>query len=219
MQECRPTSIRLGERRASALRAGLRDFAAFDTIPLWAIASLKAGGLDLTRADLAITLTVASGVQVVYSFRFMASFFMEGRGLRGSLVTAACAGASTLMFIPILGGLVAPLRRQTVIPRGARHGLLRRGDHSFFRVRDRRTTWCGAPREATPMVSLPRRKPWAAAGPTFGAVVLATGFSRHHGGFAAFWCLAPTLLLAVAVARNCPSPSRSRSMTSWRRSR
>ena len=43
---------------------GFATFAAFDTIPLWAIASLKAGGLDLTRADLAITLTVASGVQV-----------------------------------------------------------------------------------------------------------------------------------------------------------
>ena len=35
---------------------GFATFAAFDTIPLWAIASLKAGGLDLTRAHLALSL-------------------------------------------------------------------------------------------------------------------------------------------------------------------
>ena len=46
-----------------------------------------------------------------------------------------------------------------------------------------------------------------ASGPTFGAVVLATGFATHPGligAGAAFWCLALSLLGAVAVARKLP---------------
>ena len=183
---------------------GFATFAAFDTIPLWAIASLKAGGLDLTRADLAITLTVASGVQVLYSFRFMASF-MEGRGLRGSLVTAACAGASTLMFIPILGGLVAPF--------GVKLLFLAIPVTVFYAAA---TTAFSAAQAIVNNVVRSAERGYAngvaatveavgkAAGPTFGAVVLATGFSSNHGGFAAFWCLASSLLLAVAVARKLP---------------
>ena len=30
------------------------------------------------------------------------------------------------------------------------------------------------------------------------------GACSHHGGFAAFWCLATSLLMAVAVARKLP---------------
>ena len=158
----------------------------------------------MTRADLAITLTVASGVQVVYSFRFMATF-MEGRGLRGSLVTAACAGASTLMFIPILGGLVAPF--------GVKLLFLAVPVTVFYAAA---TTAFSAAQAIVNNVVRSAERGYAngvaatveavgkAAGPTFGAVVLATGFSRHRGGFAAFWCLASSLLLAVAVARKLP---------------
>jgi len=183
---------------------GFATFAAFDTIPLWAIASLKAGGLDLTRAHLAIILTVASGVQVLYSFRFMANF-MEGRGLRGSLVSAACAAASVLIFIPMCGGLEAPF--------GVKLLFLAVPVTVFYASA---TTAFSAAQAIVNNVVRSAERGYAngvaatveavgkAAGPTFGAVVLATGFSSHHGGFAAFWCLASSLLLAVVVARKLP---------------
>lgn len=187
---------------------GFATFASFDTIPLWAIASTRAGGLELTRTQLAIVLTVASGFQVLYSLFVMASF-MERRGLRGSLVTAACAGALVLSCIPFFGVLATvPFAVQLVflsIPVTVFYGAATTAFSSAQAIVNNvvRSSERGYANGVAATVEAVGK----ASGPTFGAVVLATGFATHPGligAGAAFWCLALSLLGAVAVARKLP---------------
>jgi len=78
---------------------GMAAFASYDVIPLWAIASLDAGGVALTKASLGLMLAAAASVQLLWT-TFAMGPVMGRLGSRRTFVGGCCAGAAALVALP-----------------------------------------------------------------------------------------------------------------------
>ncbi|KAH8056091.1 major facilitator superfamily-like protein [Aureococcus anophagefferens] len=92
--------------RVGDLVLGFVLFATFDLIPLWAIATRDAGGLALTRKELATVLTAGAALQCLFTSTVMAKC-MGRLGQRRSLAVGTLVGAASLAAVPFAGGLAA----------------------------------------------------------------------------------------------------------------
>ena len=78
---------------------GLVMFACFDVLPLWAIASLDAGGLALSERELGIMLSASAVAFFAYSNVYMGKL-VERAGIRPSVVYCSLLSALVLQSMP-----------------------------------------------------------------------------------------------------------------------
>lgn len=84
-----------------ALRSGIgfAAFAAYDVVPLWAIASAGAGGVSLPQHSLGILLSVAAAVQLFWT-TFAMGPVMSWLGARRTFALACAVGGAALTLLP-----------------------------------------------------------------------------------------------------------------------
>ena len=75
-------------------------FAAFDLLPLWAIAATSVGGLGLSEAAVGVMLAVAAGGTLFFS-AFCLSRVLEAFGSRAAMRTSAALAAASLVCLPL----------------------------------------------------------------------------------------------------------------------
>lgn len=93
---------------------GLAAFASYDVVPLWAIASARAGGLALEGGQLGALLSCAAGVQLLWTTLLMGRVF-ERVGVWGSFIGACTVGAAAIVSLPIAHAAGAPLAAISVL--------------------------------------------------------------------------------------------------------
>ena len=102
-----------------ALRTGigLAAFASYDVVPLWAIASARAGGLNLGQQELGALLSCAAAVQLLWTTLLMARVF-DACGVRRVFAGACAAGAAALLLLPLARAAGAPFAVVAVLIAG-----------------------------------------------------------------------------------------------------
>ena len=194
---------------ALKLVLGFVLFATFDLIPLWAIATRDAGGLALTRKELATVLTAGAALQCLFTSTVMARC-MGRLGQRRSLAVGTLVGAASLAAVPFAGGLAArPFAVKLVVLALPLCGYYASGCSNFAAgsavvnnvvPAERR----GAANGVACMVEAVGK----AVGPSVGATGLAIGLARRPGlvgAGAVFWALAALMLLSLCITRRLPA--------------
>jgi MFS family permease len=194
---------------ALKLVLGFVLFATFDLIPLWAIATRDAGGLALTRKELATVLTAGAALQCLFTSTVMAKC-MGRLGQRRSLAVGTLVGAASLAAVPFAGGLAArPFAVKLVVLALPLCGYYASGCSNFAAgsavvnnvvPAERR----GAANGVACMVEAVGK----AVGPSVGATGLAIGLARRPGlvgAGAVFWALAALMLLSLCITRKLPA--------------
>ena len=102
-----------------ALRTGigLAAFASYDVVPLWAIASPRAGGLNLGQQELGALLSCAAAVQLLWTTLLMARVF-DACGVHRVFAGACAAGAAALLLLPLARAAGAPFAVVAVLIAG-----------------------------------------------------------------------------------------------------
>jgi len=87
----------------ATLRAaqGMTMFAVFDMVPLWAIASLRAGGLALGEEQLGMMLTAAGAGSLLFTSTFIGPC-VRRLGARSALVVGSVVAGIAIVFIPLV---------------------------------------------------------------------------------------------------------------------
>ena len=194
---------------ALKLVLGFVLFATFDLIPLWAIATRDAGGLALTRKELATVLTAGAALQCLFTSTVMAKC-MGRLGQRRSLAVGTLVGGASLAAVPFAGGLAArPFVVKLVVLALPLCGYYASGCSNFAAgsavvnnvvPAERR----GAANGVACMVEAVGK----AVGPSVGATGLAIGLARRPGlvgAGAVFWALAALMLLSLCITRKLPA--------------
>ncbi|KAL1499936.1 hypothetical protein AB1Y20_012618 [Prymnesium parvum] len=83
---------------------GMALFALFDVVPLWCIASRRAGGLALSEAQVGSLLAAAALGQLVYT-SFLMGRVVHWMGQRRALMAGCAVSGVTLCVLPQVGGL------------------------------------------------------------------------------------------------------------------
>ena len=111
--------------RAVALRAGggMLIFGIFDVVPLWAVASLEAGGLGLPKDILGVMLAGSAVLQVVFAMAFVGPF-VERLGPRKSITWGSGSCAVALLILPFVRFIAVSHETLTIVSASMLHALL-----------------------------------------------------------------------------------------------
>jgi MFS family permease len=80
---------------------GMAMFAAFDVVPLWAIATARAGGLALVEEEVGSMLAVSSFLQFLFTVSVMGAL-VRRLGLYCSLVLGCALGGACMLLFPLI---------------------------------------------------------------------------------------------------------------------
>ena len=191
------------------LALGFVLFASFDVIPLWAIASGEAGGLALSRGELAAALTAGATLQMAFTSTIMTPI-MNALGHQGSLYAGTSVAAACMASVPFIGALAdAPSTTKLLALAPPLFGYYSAGCVNFAaNSAVVNNVVPAAQRGHANGIATTVEAVGKAAGPTVGATLLALGLKTEPGlvgAGAVFWGLAAIMAASLAITRSLPS--------------